>query len=197
MQGAWRNKMKDINLMPEEVKAAAAPKSEFLKAGGIPKKAVAVLIVVLVFAIASVITPRIYVGSLERHTALIKAEIESDRYDEIKKVNSDLAAIQATVTVKKEVINKINSSQPQITDILNYVQQAVPQGITIQGFEYGDKKMSISGYTKDSTAVAEYISNLTRLSAFADYTANATFSFGKANAGDKFKLDFSQTAQGE
>jgi len=188
--------MKDINLMPEEAKAAPAPRARNLKKGSIPVKAVVMAVAALVFVLGSILSPKIYVKALESHTAALQAEVESDKYTEVKNINQQIAAVQSNISGKKEVIDSITANPLLTTDIINYAQQSVPKGVTIDSLQCGDKSLSISGVAKDSTAVAEYISNLTRINAFADYTSKAAFSYDKANVKLAFKIELSQTNQG-
>ncbi len=188
--------MKDINLMPEEVKPAPAPKAKSSKKGSIPVKAVVIVVVSLVFVVGSILSPKIYVKALESQTSALQAEIESDKYKEVKTVNQQIAEAQSNISSKKEVIGSITSSTLLTTDIINFAQQAAPEGVTIDSLQCGEKGLSIEGIAKGSTAVAEYISNLTRLNAFADYSSKANFSYDKANVKLAFKIELSQTNQG-
>lgn len=183
--------MKDINLMPEEVKPAIH-KRDVTQEKNISTKAILILLLVLIVVVATILSPKIYVKSLEANVASIKADIESDKYTEVKSINKQISSLQATLDLKKIVINTINENEVQILDILNYIQEAAPKGLLISGIQYGNKSLSITGTAKDSTAIAEYMSNITRLSVLKDFTSNASFGYGKSNAMLTYSLTFTQ-----
>jgi len=189
--------MKDINFMTEEVKPILTPKRDVSKEKNISIKAILILVGVLVFITASILSPKVYVKSLEIQSSLIQADINSDKYIEVKSLNGQINAMQTTLNLKNNVINTINNKEVQVLDIINYVQEATPKGLYINGIDYQDKSLSISGSVKDSTAVAEYIANLNRFNVFKEYTSNATVSYEKANILQIFKIDLTKTEQGE
>lgn len=187
--------MKDINLMPDETKTSSSARAEKGKKGINPAKAIAVAVLILVIAGGSILSPKIYVKGLEAQASSIQSELDSDKYAEVKKINSEIGNTQTSIDTKENVIENISVNSFKVTDIFNYVQQAVPKGVTVVDLQCGEKNMSISGTAKDSTAVAEYISNLSRIEAFAGYTSKATFSYDKANVTLSYKLDFSRVGQ--
>lgn len=187
--------MRDINLMPEEVKPASALKPERSKEKKILGKAVAILVVILIVAAASILSPTIYVNALESRAVSIQAEIDSSKYAEVKSINSKIVTVQTTLDKKSDVINSI-SQGVQISEILNYAQEAVPKGVSINGMQYNDKQLVISGTAKDRTAVAEYIANLNRLNIFSDFVSAATYSYGKTNSMLEYKLNLSKPGKG-
>lgn len=188
--------MKDINLMPDKAKAVPSPKEDSTKMKGVSVKAVIITASALVLIFASILTPKVCVKVLEGTSSKLQAEIQSDKYTEVKNVNQQIATIESNVSRKREVIDNITSDPLLTTDILNFVQQTAPEGVTIDSLLCGDNSLSITGFAKDSTAVAEYISNITRTDAFVDYTSKATFSYDKANVKLAFKIELSQNNQG-
>lgn|GEM_PF-643901 len=196
--------MKDINLMPDEIKSAPAPKIKFFQAERLSIKTLVICLTIIIFVLSSIIIPKVYVARLQDYSASIKAEIESNKYSEVKKLNKELEAVQEAISLKKDVISNINDRQILITNLINYVKQAAPKGITINAIDYGDNNIAISGNAKSSIAVAEFISNLTRQNMFSDYTSYATLSYDETFSRDEkskneiaFKIEYTKTVQGE
>lgn len=196
--------MKDINLMPDEIKPAPAPKTNIFKAVRLPLKTFVVSFALILFVLTSIIVPKVYVARLQDYSASIRAEIGSNRYTEVKKLNEELDTIQAAISQKKDVISSINDSQILMTDMINYVKQAAPKGLAINALDYGDNNISISGNANNSTSVAEFISNLTRQNVFSDYTSYATLSYDETFSQDDkakneitYKIEYTKTVQGE
>ncbi|WP_313563894.1 PilN domain-containing protein [Ruminiclostridium cellobioparum] len=183
--------MKDINLIPDESKNPVLKADAEKK--GISVKSIILTVIILSVAAAGFFSPRLYVKTLENEAVSIQDELNSDKYTEIKKVNTDIAAAQDEISVKKAVIEDISKNSVDILELTNYVEQAAPLGISVNGIQYTNSKLTVKGYSKDSTAIAEYMANLTRVDLLTDYAANAKFAYEKANTSLEYTLEFTKS----
>lgn len=156
--------MKDINLLPEDIKSTTVS-SPNAKAGsiGISAKAIAILVVVLLFIGASLAAPKVYIMALEANLAKVEKEIEDPKYDEVKKVRADLSAIDGVIGSKSDVMNTIDTKSYPINEVLVAVNGVVPAGCKITSMEYKGTDLKISGYADNSIAIAELVSKIQRL----------------------------------
>lgn len=181
--------MKDINLIPEETKSNPVLKADAEKKS-ISVKSVLLAIVILIVAAAGIVSPGMYVKTLEIQSDSIRDEMNSDKYAEVKKVNTEITAAENEISQKKIVIENISKSSGKISELIDYVEKSAPVGLSVNEVQHANDKLTIKGYSKDSTAVAEYMANLTRVNLFKDYASSAKFKYEKANANLEYTLEF-------
>jgi type IV pilus assembly protein PilN len=186
--------MKDINLIPDEQKTNPVLKADAEKRS-ISVKSIIIAVIVLAAAVTGIISPRLYVRTLENEAVAIQNEVNSDKYAEVKRINAEINAAQNEISSKNAIIEDISRKTEQISELINYVEGTAPIGLSVNAIQYSNGKMNISGLSKDSTAVAEYIANLTRVNLLTNYTANASFSYGKANSNLAYNLEFTKSRQ--
>ncbi|OPZ92283.1 MAG: hypothetical protein BWY74_01661 [Firmicutes bacterium ADurb.Bin419] len=154
--------MKDINLLPEDIKSTTSYTPNKPKAGVSPKVIVTAVFVVL-FIGATLVAPRLYISALEGTLNGVKKEIEDPKYDEVKKVNADIQSITGVLNSKNEIMNSIDKKAYPINEILTTVNGVVPKGCKINRIEYNSNLLTLSGNAEEAIAIAELVSRIQRL----------------------------------
>lgn len=156
--------MKDINLLPEDIKSTGSftPTTK-PSSSGISAKAIAIVVVVLLFIGGTLVAPTIYIKSLEVKLASVEKAINDPKYDEVKKVRADIVSVDGIIKSKDSVMNDIDTKAYPINEILISVNSVVPKGCHINSMEYTGTQLKISGNTDDSLAIAELVSKVQRL----------------------------------
>ncbi len=154
--------MKDINLLPEDIKSTTSYTPERPKSG-ISAKAVTIFVFVVLFIAGTIAAPKMYIMSLESTLSSIEKEINDPQYDPVKKVRSDLASIDGIIGAKSTIMNDIDTKAYPINEVLVSVNSVVPKGCHINTMEYKGTQLSISGNADDNIAIAELVSKVQRL----------------------------------
>lgn len=154
--------MKDINLLPEDIKSTssytpAKPKS------GISAKAIVVLLFILIFIGATLAAPTLYVRYLENTLSNIEKDIEDPKYDPVKKVKADIASVDGTINSKNDIMDTVDLKAYPINEVLVAVRSVVPKGCSISMMEYLGTNLKIAGKADNSIAIAELVSKIQRL----------------------------------
>ncbi len=181
--------MKDINLIPEEAKTNTVIKADDEKKS-LSVKSVLLAVIILAVAAAGIISPKLYVKTLEIRAESVRDELAGEKYAEVKKVNDQITAAQDEISSKKTVIENISQSTVRISELLDYVTKSAPVGLSVNSMQHANGKLTIRGFSKDSTAVAEYMANLTMVDLLTGYTSSARFNYQKANANLEYTLEF-------
>lgn len=171
--------MKDINLLPEDIKSTTSYTPSKPKAGVSPK-AIVITVFVLLFIGATLVAPRFYISTLEGTLSGLKKEIEDPKYDEVKKVNADIKSITGVLSTKNQIMNAIDKKAYPINEVITTVSSVVPKGCKINRIEYEANVITISGNTDDAIAIAELVSRIQRLdfiSILEDITVDQTNTF--------------------
>lgn len=187
--------MKDINLMNDENTMGAIQKLEEVKKPPAGGRVTAIL--VLILALMILVVPAVYMRNVDVKTAEIQKDLESNRYSEIISLNRQIESVNQTLENRRNIIRFMESDREQVSNILTGLQEAAPRGILLEGIQYIDKNLTINGAAKDSRTVAEYLSNLSRLSDYNGYTSTATIGYGQSNGPLKFNLKIKQSERGD
>ncbi|AEV68046.1 PilN domain-containing protein [Acetivibrio clariflavus] len=176
--------MKDINLLPEDIKSASAyaPGKPDSNAGTV-FKVIGVLLFMGIFIIASLVAPKIYIKKLEADLSSIEKYMEDSKFDEVKKVNADIDAIKGVIASKNDVMETVDKNIYPINEVLIIVNNSLPRGTTLNGIDYKNNKIKLTGYTNDILAIAELVAKINRLDSVqiaSDITVDQT---------NKFNLD--------
>lgn len=176
--------VKDINLLPEDIKSASsyAPGKSDSNTGTVIK-AIAVLIFLGAFIGATLVAPKIYIKKLEADLSSIEKYIEDPKFDEVKKVNADIAAVKSVIASKNDVMETVDKKIYPINEVLIAVNNSFPRGTTLNSINYKNNKVKLTGYTDDILAIAELVARINRLDSVqiaSDITVDQT---------NKFNLD--------
>ncbi|MCX7748977.1 MAG: PilN domain-containing protein [Clostridia bacterium] len=181
--------MKDINLLPEEVKA---PIMQVKKSSmSISPKFVIVALFVLIIAIATLWLPKLYVTSIEARVEAVNQELESVKYNELKTVKDRVQMVENTISQKKKIINFIDSENYPVSQFLQSIIQSVPKGVDIYSISYQSKSLRISGKQQSYRAADEFISNLSRLGFMSSSENLQTISLDELGKSFYFDYTFS------
>lgn len=153
--------MKDINLLPEEIKNMVEAESTN-KTGPAAKKVVGVILV-LAFVAITILAPRIYIQGVNIRLAIIQSQLKSKTYDEVRALNTQIASNNTAINAKKEIITLIDRQSYPLSETLNALRQVAPKGCYINSVSYDTKTLTITGFTNDSVQPAEFLSNVDRL----------------------------------
>ncbi|WP_010249678.1 PilN domain-containing protein [Acetivibrio cellulolyticus] len=155
--------MKDINLLPEDIKSTTSYAPSKPASSGISAKVIIILILILAFVGATLVAPKLYIKSLEVSLSNVQKAIEDPKYDVVKKVNSDITKVSGVLKTKSDIMDTIDKKVYSINEILTTVNSVVPKGCKINRIEYEGTTLNISGNSDDSLAIAELVSKVQRL----------------------------------
>jgi Tfp pilus assembly protein PilN len=153
--------MKDINLLPQDMTGSNYAYSE--KKAGISAKAVIIAILVLLVFGATLALPQAYIKTLEMELSALQTEVKDPKYDEVKKVRSDLESIDKLISDKNDVINDIDNTNISVIELMTAIKSATPEGCKLFSLDIRKDRLQIQGRATDNLVVAEMVSNLSRL----------------------------------
>jgi|BioPla2DNA2_1021312.scaffolds.fasta_scaffold21087_3 Tfp pilus assembly protein PilN len=153
--------MKDINLLPQDMSGSNYAYSE--KKAGISAKAIIIAILVLLVFGATLVLPQAYIKTLEMELSALQDEIKDQKYDEVKKVRSDLDSIDKLISDKNDVINDIDNTNISVSELTTAIKSATPEGCELFALDIRTNGILIQGKAIDNLVVAEMVSNLSRL----------------------------------
>lgn len=154
--------MKDINLLPEDIKSTSTY-SPSKYGSGVSVKAIIGIVFVVLFIAATLAAPKVYIKTLETSLAKVEKELEDPKYDVVKKVKADISSVDALINKKNFIMNDIDSKSYPINEILLTVNSAVPSGCKVSSLSYTGTSLVMSGNADNVLAIAELMSRLQRL----------------------------------
>ncbi|NLL06210.1 MAG: PilN domain-containing protein [Clostridiaceae bacterium] len=180
--------MKDINLLPEDIKSTTSY-SPSKPGSGISLKVITILILIALFIGATLVAPSVYIKTLEANLSAIEKAIEDPKFDEVKKVRADTSAVKAIIDSKSDVMATVDKNIYPINEILIAVNSSIPKGTSLNRIEYKNNQVTLTGFTEDILAIAELVTKIDRLDSVniaSDITVNETNKFTlKLNVGGK------------
>lgn len=183
--------MKDINLLPEDIKATVGENTVSSRTSAkLSSVTILVIILVSIIAIAILFAPHFIIKSKEATVEAIKAQINSQAYQEVKAVNGQLSTINSTLNGKYAVLKDIDNSTYPVNELLNEVKQAVPNGCVVSSLKFDNGRVLITGAATDSMVIAEFISNIDRLDIFNRAGLTDSVSYQRTNSVQRFQLSF-------
>ncbi len=154
--------MKDINLLPEEIKDTEYVQPA--RGGSTTVKILLGLIVAVVIIVVSLAIPYTYIWQKQNELETIKKEIESDKYKEVKIVNEQLDSIVDELASKTDVVDTIDESITPLGEVIVALQSAIPDGAAITRISYEKNKLDVTGIAPDRIAVAEIVASINKIS---------------------------------
>lgn len=185
--------MKDINLLPEEVKSPGSTNSfEAVKTEKKHVSAAGVFITVFVLLImgASLVAPKAYLIYLEGISSGISQQLDSKAYQEVNMVNAQAAQLGATVEEKGAILAAIDAKSLPMAEILNAIRRSTPKGCVVSELKIEKGGLSITGYSESSLLVAELMSNLDRLESFSRLGKTDSVTYDRTNSSQKFVVNY-------
>lgn len=173
--------MKDINLLPEDIKSASSYSPGSSSSGiGVSLKVITVLVLIALLIGATLVAPKVYISKLEADLSKIEKYIEDSKFDEVKKVNADIAAVKSVLASKNDVMETVDKNIYPINEILIAVNNSIPRGTSLNRIEYRSNKITLVGFTEDALAIAELVAKINRLDSVeiaSDITVDQTNKF--------------------
>lgn len=164
--------MRDINLLPEDEKTAL-PGFGIQKgdAPGISAAAAIASVVAVVFLVLLFFTPRLYAGLLEVKLSTIENELKTDKYKELRNINSQTASIEAQVKASKDIINAVDKNIYSASGVLSSLLQALPKGCIINSVHIENGVLKVTGKAEHPLQEAEFLANMNSLGYYSSYEA--------------------------
>jgi len=153
--------MKDINLLPQDISGSDYVSSD--RKVGISGKAIVITILVLLVFGATLLLPQAYIKTLNMELSNLKSEVKSEKYNEVRKVKSDLDNVNKSMSAKTDVLNNIDDTNISVNELITAIKSATPEGCEIFSLQIDKNKIRIEGKAVDNLVVAEMVSNLSRL----------------------------------
>ena len=141
-----------VNLLPHREERRKAQRKQL----GILAGMVAALAIAIVVLIHGVIAGYIAVQA-DRNTFLKKENANLDKeIDEIKKLQSEIAALLA----RKQVIERLQSDRAQSVNLLDQLVRQVPDGVYMKTIKQQGRKISLNGYSQSNARVSTLMRNI-------------------------------------
>ncbi|HOQ00672.1 MAG TPA: PilN domain-containing protein [Acetivibrio clariflavus] len=157
--------MKDINLLPEEIKSTTTYSPAESKSGSVVK-AIVILFFILVVVGVTIAAPKFYIKTLERELDSINKEIESEKYEPVRQVRAKLDAINGVIASKGDIMDTIDKKAYPVNEVLVSLNSVTPQGCQITKITYSSNRLEINGIARDRMVVAEFVARINRLEFF-------------------------------
>lgn len=190
--------MKDINLLPDEIRAPVQKSltREEQSSKTMSAAAIAGVISIFVIVILSFIIPKLYLIFLDKQIDTKIQKVNSKEYQEIRILNNSVAAVSSSIDKKRQILDAIDKRSSSITEILNVLNNSAPNGLYITEITFDNDALDVGGYAASSLLVAEFISNIDRLENMNRMGKTESIQFSKANSQYKFKVSFNVGKEG-
>lgn len=152
--------MRDINLLPEDVKSSDVHIPVKNIKPGSSVKFIILSFAVIIFMGATLVAPKIFIKKLEERQSSIEMQLTMPKYLQVKAVNAQLNNINTVLEFKKNVINTIDNQSYPVSEMLSILKHAAPEASMINSFDYNTNSLNVSISMNDLTQIAEFISNV-------------------------------------
>ncbi|HOM01408.1 MAG TPA: PilN domain-containing protein [Acetivibrio sp.] len=152
----------DINLLPEDIMSTSTYERPTSSGSG-ALKLVRGLILICVVVGVSLAAPFVYVKMLESERAQLENEINSEKYNEVKRVNAELDSINGILATKETILNQIDNTSYPVNDVVVAISNAAPVGCKLTNLRFNNNSVDVTGVVEDSLVVAEFVSSIQRL----------------------------------
>lgn len=148
------NNLKDINLIPQELKDNRMKKKRQIKN-------IFFGIIILFITSLLIILPEYYINKLNNDIKMLDANL--NKFKKTSDLNMDIKNAEGYLKQKQNIIKEIESKRLDITGILSDVALNVPDRVSISNMKYGNNLLEISGESYSNTDVADFMLNLRSL----------------------------------
>lgn len=154
--------MKDINLLPDDIRTPQESiKPE--KTATSPVKIVTIIIAVVALVGVSLILPKVYIITQNTRLDMINSSIESEKYDEVKSVNKQIAEITSRLKFKNDIILDIDKNYTSVNQLLKVIGSSAPAGCKYESISISDRTLSVKGNVPDASKASEALSYMSRI----------------------------------
>jgi Tfp pilus assembly protein PilN len=160
--------LKDINLLPDEVKPDLTQQATIEKVKkdtkrSISVKTILISILVVIIMVAPIVATKLYDAQLDKDLISLNNELTSNKYMKIRQLNNDLKSINAIIETKKDIINSINSQNYSVYEMIVTLKHVIPEGCKLNNLNYNSKTLNITMQTSDFLQTGEFLMNANRL----------------------------------
>ncbi|MCX7921622.1 MAG: PilN domain-containing protein [Clostridia bacterium] len=182
--------MKDINLLPEEIKATPATVSKQAFKLNISPKVIIISALGILFVIISILVPTMYMKMLDISLKQVNEKLKDKSYSEVISLNSQISAINTEINAKNDILKSIDKQSYPVTDILNTVKFSVPKGCYLYNLKYDSKGLEVKGIADSTLTAAEMLVSIDRLG-FIDAKSNVdSISIDGIDSNSLYTYDF-------
>lgn len=159
--------MKDINLLPEEIRVTSSSYEGNVKnKHRISSITLGISIFVILLMAFSIAAPKMYSIELDNIIQTLDNQLKAEKYTEVRTMNTSIASTANQITIKKNLIDYISKESYPVSGILHSLSQAVPKGCVINALEYDTETLKLTGFTSEGIKEAEFISHMYKLGFF-------------------------------
>ncbi len=163
--------MKDINLLPDDIKTSAEPfKAE--KTNASPVKLITIIVASVVLIAATFVLPKFVLIAMNARLDSINKSIESTTYNEVKQIKSKTAHEANKIEAKNAVISVIDKDSYPMSQVMAIIKNSIPQGCTLERVNFEKNELIVEGKANSSIRAAELLTNIRRISSITVKTTS-------------------------
>lgn len=161
--------MKDINLLPEDMKKNKGNKQD---GGGSdfrdkldPMMVLAIIGIVFVLAVVF-FAPVLYNKYLESRYQSVRDTIQSGKFDEVYEVDKAITEIEEVIGEKVTLMSFIDRNVVSASEVFVAIKSVLPQGATITSLNHDGSNVTINGTIVESVQIGEILTRAERFRFF-------------------------------
>ncbi len=177
--------MKDINLLPEDIKASNE-NFKVEKSTASPVKLITIIVASVVLIAATFVLPRFILMALNAKLDATNKSIESATYNEVKQIKSKTIQETDRIVTKNTIISAIEKESYPMSQVIAIIKNSTPQGCTLERVNFDKYDLIVEGKATDSIKAAELLTNISRISSISVKSTTLTDNNGL----QQFKYSF-------
>ncbi|PHO06286.1 fimbrial assembly protein [Thermoanaerobacterium thermosaccharolyticum] len=147
--------MKDINLIPEEIKLYELNRKR-------RTKNLIGCIAMLCIIIAILLLPQMYIHNLKSERAVLNSQLNNIK--DKKDAYSELQNKMKYYLSKQSIIKKLSKKKIDITKILNDISYNIPDNVSMTDIKFSDNVIEITGDAYMNKYLSDFMLNIRKLS---------------------------------
>ncbi len=165
--------MKDINLLPDDIKASAEPfKAE--KTNASPVKLITIIVASVVLIAATFVLPKFVLITMNARLDSINKSIESATYNEVRLLKSKTVQEAGKIEAKNSIISVIEKDSSPMSQVMAIIKNSIPQGCTLERVNFENNELIVEGKATGSIKAAELLTNIRRISSITVKTTSVS-----------------------
>jgi len=148
------NNLKDINLIPEEIKLHELNRKR-------RTKNLIGFVVVLCIIMAILLLPQIYIRNLESEKAVLNKQLNN--INDKKDSYSELQNKMKYYSSKQDIIKRLSKKKIDITEILDDISSNVPDNVSMTDIKFSGNVIVITGDTYMNKYLSDFMLNMRKL----------------------------------
>ncbi|MDE4541679.1 PilN domain-containing protein [Thermoanaerobacterium sp. R66] len=146
--------MKDINLIPDEIKSL----NEKRKKNTITLIGFLIVAFVLIFIL---LLPNIYINNLEKQKFTLNNQLNSLKAK--KDMYSTIKSKENYYLQKEKIIKDLSDKRLNMTEILNDISSNIPENVSIKDMKFNGSVLEITGDSYMNKYLSDFMLNLRKL----------------------------------